>query len=65
MLIAGSCVETERSSRHLVQLSRHFSDDLARPVKGKEVKRADRRPLQTTHTDVRPNRIKLNRRESA
>jgi len=40
MLIAGSCVETERSSRYLVQLCRHFSDDLARLVKGKEVKRA-------------------------
>jgi len=36
MLIAAARVETERSSRYLVQLCRHLSDDLAQPVKGGE-----------------------------
>ena len=32
MLIAEARVETERSSWCLVQLCRHFNDDLAQPV---------------------------------
>jgi hypothetical protein len=32
MLIAKARIETEHSSRYLVQLCRHFNDDLARPV---------------------------------
>lgn len=65
MLIDEARLESERSSRCLAQLCRNFNDDLARPVRRKGVKRTDQGPLQATRTDARPNRIRLNRRESA